>query len=263
MTPAQYAVIQYIADPGRNEALNVGILLWSTQSYRLRIDESAVARVVRENPLLERDALLYLEPTLRRQLLGAAPFSEERLRQSLEKQKGFPARLTEPRFTTLAGEEADALDSTLDRLIDRIVRPRRRVGRSRPSPVEIFERRLRPLIRQGLVYPNYFFESSQTGIRRVVDFYANKGADVALDTLVLDIKRADSIRTRADAEAFKIEDIRTVSPIEFIVYCDFSASDQLIEVNQNARRAIESTGAKVITDIDEAAQVLESVAKNR
>ena len=31
MKPAQYAVIRYIADPARNEPLNIGILAWSDE----------------------------------------------------------------------------------------------------------------------------------------------------------------------------------------------------------------------------------------
>lgn len=76
MTPALYAVIRYIPDPARNEALNVGIVAWSEASCRLRIDDEAVARVVRENPHLEREALLYLEASLRDQLSTDDPFSQ-------------------------------------------------------------------------------------------------------------------------------------------------------------------------------------------
>ena len=52
MTEGHYAVIKYIADPGRSEALNIGILVWTNHTVRLSIDERAITRVVRENPQL-------------------------------------------------------------------------------------------------------------------------------------------------------------------------------------------------------------------
>src|SRR4051812_23339563 len=125
MKPAHYSVIRYIADPGRNEALNVGILLWAEGGHRLRIDDAAVARVIRENPRLNRNALDGLRATLERELLPT-PFTEEGLLRLLESHPGFPVSLTEARYTTVAENLGAGLDDTLERLIERIVRPKRR-----------------------------------------------------------------------------------------------------------------------------------------
>jgi membrane protease YdiL (CAAX protease family) len=53
MREGHYVVIRVVPDLARNEALNVGIILWDPTGFRLGFDGEAISRVIRENPQLE------------------------------------------------------------------------------------------------------------------------------------------------------------------------------------------------------------------
>lgn len=264
MSDANYSVIRYVPDPGRGESLNIGILVWAGDEFRLNLDDAAVKRVITENPRLDSDSLLYVEPLLNERLSSAIVPVPSRIKTLLEGQRGFPIDLSEPRFTTVDPLDEGGLDATLERLTKRVVRPRRRSGRSGPDPGELLERRLKPRIRADTVTRNHFFEKSKSGVPRKADFFVNSGANVALDTLRLAIQRADEIRRRADAEAFKVYDVQQVDrDVSFFVFCQFGQDDDLADANQNARKVIETQGAKIVTDLDEAVDLLASAAGGR
>jgi hypothetical protein len=258
MNSAHYAVIRYVPDPGRGESLNIGILLWEELSgdYRLRVDEEAIARVIRENPRLERDSLLYVEPMLREQLSSAVVPATSRIKRILEGAGGFPLDISEPRFTTI-GPDDEGLDTTLDRLVDRVVHPKRRPGGG-PNPLKAMDRKLAPLIQQEKVARNHFFDQTKSGLRRTADFYANSGANVALDVVRMALKKADSIKLRADAEAFKVLDVLGGGSEvnQYIVYCDFGTDQQFAETNELATRVIAGQGARVVSDPEDAVQAI-------
>lgn len=251
MTEANYSVIRYMPDPGRGESLNVGVLLWDDGDFRLRVDGKAIDRVVTENPALDRDALLYVEPLLRDRV------ESHGVAAILSDQRSFPIELTEPRFTAL---DEDGLEQTLDRLTQRIVTPRRRRGGQRKSDFAgLLERRLRPFLAKGLVSRSYAFRASRTGVPRHADFYANSGRNVALDVLRLAITTGDEIRRRADAEAFKVQDVLGADDTvrNYVVLCELLSDATLREAYANARKVIELQGASVVTNVDEAQDVLE------
>ncbi len=251
-----YSVIRYVPDPGRGESLNVGILLWDGQDFRLDVDDKAIERVIRENPLLARDALLYVEPSLHDRLSSGEGSVPDRVESMLASQRGFPIELTEPRFTTL--EREGEYDATLQRLTKRIVRPRRRTGGGGANPMQVLERLLASPLTQETVSRNHAFSSSRTGVPRHADFFANSGANVALDVVRLALRRAEEIRTRSDAEAFQVYDVLNAdNPVEeYFVLCEFGDDQALAETNGNARTVIEKQGATVVTDAEEAAKVL-------
>jgi hypothetical protein len=267
MSEAQYTVIRYIPDPARGERLNIGILLWDEDSadYRLSLDEKAIERVIRENPRLERDSLLYIEPMLSEQLATAVTPVTARIKTMLKKQHGFPLELADPLFTTVVSDEdlsdgEDGLDATLDKLVNRIVHPKRH-RRGYPSPKDQMATRLRPLIKTQAVSRGYSLRSTRTGVNRHVDFFANSGANVALDVLQLAVTKADDIRQRADAEAYKVYDLLGGEEVNnYLVYCQLADDRELESVYGDARTVIEAQGAKVLTDPDEAATALQHAA---
>jgi hypothetical protein len=257
MREASYALIRYNPDPGRNETLNIGILVWDQSGYRLRVDREAVNRVVRENPHLERDALLYVEPYLHKHLGSDKEFTEQTIIKFIERQSGFPILISEPRLTTVFDEQSHTLEDTLDRLVERMVHPKRRGFLPQPHPAKVLEKRLNYLIKQKSIFRNYFFELSRTGVPRVTDFYRNSGRNVALDALQLSLKKGDDIRLRADAEAFKVEDVLQANPnIQYVVYCEFSNDEAVAKANSNAKKVLESVGARVTRDLEEAVREL-------
>jgi hypothetical protein len=258
MKSGNYAVIRYTPDPARNEPLNIGVVVWDEKQFRLRVDDQAVARVIRDHPKLTRDALLYVEPMLEKQLGEARQEGTGQLIETLTTYKSFPISFSEPRFTGIGD---DGLQGNLDRLIGRVVRPRRRVGGTTFDPALALDRRLRPFIVSRRVHPRHVFERSRSGVPRSVDFFANSGGNLALDTVRLAISTGAEIAHRADAEAFKVEDIRLGNPqVQFVVYCHFSMETDLEHVNDQARKVIESVGAAVVTDIEAAAERLEVAA---
>src|SRR6476619_5846297 len=99
MMPAEYVVIRYIADPARNEPLNVGILAWTGDDHTIKLDEDAIQRVVRDHPRLHRDALLAMEESIRERLALMPGIPASEIRERLAEEPGFPILLSEPRTT--------------------------------------------------------------------------------------------------------------------------------------------------------------------
>ncbi|MBA2276766.1 MAG: DUF3037 domain-containing protein [Chloroflexia bacterium] len=260
MKAASYTVIRYVADPARNEPINIGIALWTECHSELRLDATALERVVRDNPHLHRDALLYLDPFLRERLASYAhEDGSGSVTRLLTERSLFPVVFTEPRFTSLTDFSPEATNATMERLLARVVKPRRRSGGGPPPNVmKILAKRLAPLVSRGAIQPNHVFASSRSGTPRAVDFFANSRANVALDVLRLNIQDARGILERADARAYKVIDVTEQNDVDFIVLCDFRPDDMLQETNDNARRRIESAGATVVTEPSIAAEHLES-----
>lgn len=258
MKPANYAVIRYIADPARNEPVNVGVVLWNEIGSRLKLDDQAIARVVRDNPHLSRDALLYLDDFLRRRLIADRSLTGSTdIGREIRQRSQFPVVVTEPLFTTVADETEDALDAELDSLLARVVRPPRRRGGPRPGTTSDLTKRWKPWLGTKLVQ-NHVFASSKTGVPRTVTFFANSGANVALDVLSLAINKADEIQQRADAEAYKAEDILAKNDIRFLVYCSLRRDEQYATVNEAAIRTLQTAGAEVTTTVEETATAVEA-----
>lgn len=260
MSEAHYSVIRFIPDPARGERLNIGILLWDEDSgdYGLELDQKAIDRVIRENPRLERDSLLYIEPMLSEMLSTAVAPMPARIQTVLSKQTGFPLDVTKPRFTTI-GPDEQGLDQTLERLVKRVVRPKRRGGGG-ITPADEMANRLKPLVRSQAIARAYPVKA-KSGVDRHVDYFANSGANVALDVLQLGITKADEIRERADAKGMKVLDLLGGREVkDYLVFCRFTDDRQLNEVNNEARTVIEAQGAQVLTNLDEAAEALSSAA---
>ncbi len=258
MKPASYAVIRYIADPARNEPVNVGVVLWNELGSRLKVDDEAIARVVRDNPHLSRDALRYLDGFLRRRLDadrsddGTADIARE-----IQTRSQFPVVFTAPLFTTVDGDTDAALDTELDSLLARIVRPPRRRGGRRTGTTSDLTKRWKPWLGTKLVR-NHLFEDSKTGVPRTVSFFANSGANVAVDVLSLAINEAGEIQQRADAEAYKVEDVLARNDIRFLVHCDLRWDDQYSAVNDAAIKTLQAAGTEVTTTVEETASAVET-----
>ncbi len=259
MKPAQYAVVRYVADPARNEPINVGIVVWTELTSSFRLEPTALERVVRENPHLDKDSLLYLDPFLRQTFAPERPLDgPQTIERRLREQRLFPVVFSEPRFTTAADGSEGALEAALDRLLIRVVRPpKRRGGGRRLGAEDALAKRWKPWLGREILR-NHVFGASRSGNPRKVSFYANSGANVAVDVLRLAIQKGDEIVQRADAEAFKIEDITAAQQLQFIVHCDLQPGDEYSAVNETALRSIASVGAVVATELDDVAERLEA-----
>jgi hypothetical protein len=257
---ASYAVIRYIADPARNEPLNVGILVWDAAGYELRLDEAAAARVIRDHPFLPSDALRALQPSIDEQLQQADPFSPDAIGRLLANQRGHPVNWSDARITSIDEAKNETLATAADRLVVRLVHPRRRGGGGGLRPVELFERHLAVLVKAGAISRGHVFPQSKTGIHRSVDFFANHGANVALDAVKLAYQKADDVLLRADAQANKVQDILAGNDVTYLVYVELSNDPKMGETNDAARRIVESAGALVSSDFEATAIQLQRAA---
>jgi ribosomal protein S12 methylthiotransferase accessory factor YcaO len=253
--PARYSLIRYVPDAARGEELNVGIVAWTERHLALEVDQRAVERVLRENPHLAKDALLGLRDRLREELTASAPDPALAAATWLSSQRGYPVIATEDRHTTVIEDSSEALTEAVDRLLARIVRPRRRGGGGF-NPGHALERSLRPLLQSQRVVRDYTFSTSRSGVPRRVDYFANSGANIALDLVKLAVTRTDELLRRADAEAFKVEDIRGSNDIDVVVFCAISSDDAVRDATANAEQIIGSVGARVVTSVEDAAGAL-------
>ena len=261
MNNAHYCVIRYNPDATRNEKWNIGILVWDQCDFRLRLDESAVKRILRENPELPKDSFSSTESTLIHRLRPSGDFSEGELRSRLKRFPGYPIDVSEPLVTNLKNMVPDPLEDALNGLLTEIVTvPKRKGTNTGQSLLVGLKRRLRNLIEADKVHENYEFERSQSGVKRRVELFANSTTNVAIDTLKLDLKDRTNLE-RADAEANKIDDIRSANNIGFIVCCSFSPDPALKALNEDMTRILAKTGAVITTDVEETAKkIIGSVA---
>jgi hypothetical protein len=252
LPPASYVVVRYIADPARNEPLNIGILAWVGQHHVLEIDDDAVARVIRDHPRLHRDALLSIRSVVEREFgLEENPPGPE-IAERVSQQRGFPVLLTEPRFTTAQDETRAALLSTVVRLLDRVVRPRRRHGGVPMNIRRALEARLAPWVTGGQIEQHHVFDATRSGVVRRVDYYLNSGTNIAVDTLILDLVRSDEILLRADAEANKVRDVAERNDTKFLVVASVSDEADVADATHQARQILTAESAELITSVDRA-----------
>jgi hypothetical protein len=258
MSVSHYSVIRYVPDPVREEWVNIGVVVSAEDEHfsgcRFVRNWTRANYFGRENMLfLKEFAREFSEEVGRKaDLFGQRPFTPERLR-SLAGNWANSIQFSEPRASVARDPEA-----LLEVLYDQYILEYRPGGGS-SNPVELLEKRLRPLLEKKLVAEHYWFENSSSGLPRMVDFYANSTANVALDTLRLALKRPDAIEQRAAAEARKIDDLAGSNPkLRFVVYCSTSDDRALEESNDHARRELEWARALVVTDIQAAAQEIEA-----
>ncbi len=163
-------------------------------------------------------------------------------------------QVTEPRpVAVLGGDWESALEDLWRSYAKPLPRP------SANAPLSEVRQRLRALIQKQRVVQDQPW-NSPAGVPWILDFYANSGANVALDTLQLALKRPREILIRAAGEAYKIRDIRRAAgDLVFVVYCAFSPLPAVSDANEGAQRILEAEGARVASDPDEAAREFEAL----
>lgn len=255
MTSAQYAVVRVIADPARDEPVNVGVLLWSKSTYRLAVDREALQYVARRHPFLASDALLFVEDYLRRNLDISGEYVPEAITAAIKNLSRPPVSLTEPRFIALARESADAVEAALDELVDRVVRLPQRLTGGRMTPKRQIRQFLKPLLDRNLVEEDRVF-IGKTGNPRRIDFFANGKAQIGLDVVSMNKQDAEEIQRRSDAVAYKVLDILNKQELLILLYCTFPEDERFFDAISSARRSMRSAGAEVLEDLQSAVAIV-------
>lgn len=253
MTVSRYSIVRYVPDPLREERVNVGVALVAEDGSFARCRFLHNWSRVRGFGAEDISFLKEFAADLEREMARTADLFEPR---------GFEAdclgayaanwansiQLSEPRASV-----ADDLDALLTRLVHQfLVEPTPGAPRHWPAALAL-EKRFRPWVDKHVIEPGHTFGDSRSGVPRVVSYFANSGANLALEALRLDLKRAESIQTRADAEARKIEDIRNRhAEIDMIVYCELPEDPALGQASRFARLTLEDVGAQVTSNLDEA-----------
>ena len=155
-------------------------------------------------------------------------------------QPGIPFVLAEPCSVGIPDSGIDAMEATLQRLLDRVVRPMTVEAVTARAPEAPLLAALDPLIQRGKVIQGRRFQGGLTRQRRPVDFFAEADDEkgVALDVLNFEKKSEESMGERADAEAFKILDLKQNRFLnEFYVFCLFPQQSAKVRATESARKA--------------------------
>lgn len=252
MTQAEYAILRYVADPARSEALNVGIVVSDADGFRVGIDQSAVIRALRDNPRLAVDSLQGLEQALETHIADyIASVPAATIGEAVQSMRIMSLVVSESRFTAVDMRDADPLGHTLARLIGRIVTPKRRPGAAGADSLAALRQTFQPLIRSHKIIQQYQFPQSRSGAPRHAHFFANSGTNVAIDAITMPAAKAAAIVRAADAEAFKIEDVlRANHDVQrYLIYCPFVDKPQLAQANEQAMRVLTVAGGEIRTDL--------------
>jgi hypothetical protein len=243
--------VRYIGDPSRQEALNIGVIVWDSKTAIVQVDEKALTRVVSDNPRLAKGALDYVPAFLDEWVASfGAPSS---LTDFFPPCPNSHVVFSECRYARLP--ENGSLADLTERIVELVVTPRPRGGGGGNDIRLQLKRHFAVYMKQNLIYEDYAFERSQSGAERHAQFFANSATNMAIDALNLSLTRPYDIVQRADAQAFKVEDIlKADHGLRYLVCCGLAHG--FTGPAETARRILESAGAKVAGDSDEAAALV-------
>lgn len=237
-----FSVIRWRPDVTRDECRNLGVILvdqYGANGGVRWLTKSGLPSQVRGQGIVEQWLNTIHERAIGDQRMTITEL--EHLSQTLDRS----LLLTFPKRTAiLEGKWEQALEQLWKSYASPLPQARER------QPTAALRKQLRALIIAGSVYENYEMPLSRSGVPRVVNFFANSGANVVIEGITLNLQRPDAIIQRADAEANKIKDI-SASDIKWVIYVDEGIDAKTAEFREHARKILEETDAKIITDVRE------------
>lgn len=261
MNVGAYSLIRSVPDPIRGEVFNIGIVAWSDDQVRIEVDEDAAKRAVNQSRYLAKDAWAYYECFLRDLLIEDGVINQSVLDEFAATPRGETLRLSKASFMRFPDGEQGFNERVLE-IVKRLVAPIHRGGGS-GSPAKDIRVRLKSLIDSKAVQQNYPFLQTRSTVPRSCEFFVNSGANVALDTLRLDLSKPNLVYERIDAEATKIADIRSSNGVRFFVYCQAGQDEASLPIVDRARKVLDSVEAEVVLSLDEASEILEREAERQ
>ena len=219
----QFSVIRYIPDPARNEPVNVGVVLKFGEEVEVKTHRDAVRRAITSDPQADESALGRIDGFLERmtqepQLLidrhsgqpRDVPPEDGDFLHALSQQSTGKLLFAEPQYIEISSGRKEELERHLSALVDRLARPLRQRARFAPvqNPPRLeMQRALQQWIRIGVVKMNETLEG-RSGIPRRANFYFENGRNYLVNHIVLEQKRESQLFSKAQSDAFEIEDIR-------------------------------------------------------
>jgi hypothetical protein len=268
MSTGKYSVIKCIPDPIRGELFNVGVVIWCQGRFNIRIDQAAARRAAKENPALAIDAFSYLGETIHSRLLELNPINTTKFQALRKQERGTIYHFSEPQFAKVPPVGLDHLAVALDKLMDKLVSAKHAPALpSKQNPLHMLENEIAALIAESLVQRNHQIDGKKTMHPRRVDFFVRSGNGirrsdghgVALDVLRLDFKDEEAAIRRADAEAFKIFDVKDNGEVSDFYVWPIIEQDEPTEprlIEEPTHKAIMSVGGKIVRSIAEATAVI-------
>jgi hypothetical protein len=261
MTTGAYSVVRSIPDPIRGEAFNVGVVVWTDDDWRISLDDDAAQRAINRSPFLAKDAWAYYESYLRDLFIRDGKLDREALERYVAEPRGETLRLTKPAYVRV-GDDSNALEQGLNQIMQRLVRAPRGGGGGR-NPVSEMRALLRRHIDSGLVQQKHPIPNTRSGVPRTCDFFANSGANVALDALQLGLAKATDAHDRIDAEATRVADVLERNALEYVVYCRIPHVDQYESLTDRAQKVLSSVGAQVVTSAGAASDFVDQALERQ
>lgn len=261
MGAGSYSVIRSIPDPIKGEVLNIGVVVWDAEQFRIVIDEKAAQHAVNLSPFLPKDAWAYFEESLIESLVKGDQLDPDAVDAFVECPRSETLRLSRPAYARIANEP-DGFDQRVTQLVKRLVE-RRPSGGGTFSPADDIKERVEPYIKSKRIHRNHPFAQTKSSVQRKCDFFVNSGANVALDALRLDLSKPRDAFDRVDIEAAKVVDVVGENPVRFLVYCQAGNVPHSAAVRDWATNVLSSVGAEVLFDAAEAAEILKREANHQ
>lgn len=262
MNKGNYSVIRCMPDTARGELLNIGIVIWAGGQFRVDIDQGAAKRAAKENPGLPADTFEHLSNPINERLWALTPINKTKFEKLRKNQRGTPYLFAQPQFVDVSGDSLDPLGESLERLMNRLVRPRTAVAKVKksdevaedPQITLDLEEKVRPLINAGKVARKRVFRGKTSGKDRQIDFLFGT---TALDILTIDPKDEEAT-IHDDGEAFKILDLVDDINVKEYYVLPFTKRGIVQGTLEEAQvtKAILSVGGKLVTNINEAEAVI-------
>lgn len=263
MSQGQYSVIRCIPDAARGEIFNVGIAIWTKGDYRVRVDHAAARRAATQNANLSPHAFDNIQDVIDRQLQELDPINKTKFEKMRKDHRGNPYLFAESQFVNVPPIGISHLDVALEKLMDRLIRTRqvKQPQEESSDPCDILETKLLPLIANRQVLRKKVLQGYRTGRERRVDFFTGgQTKKIALDVLRMDVSNEESAMKSADAEAFKILDLKDYVEEYYVLPFVGKHVEQATLIETPVHKAIEYAKGQILKSVDDAVEILQREA---
>jgi hypothetical protein len=275
MPAGTYAVVRYIADPARDEPINIGVAARGPAGAVFRTDQAALDRMRVTDPYIDPVTIPHVveyierlvdEPILRLGANGAEaiePWSPDFLAALGEQ---LPERFTlgRPLFIEYADESRAAMEAAAEDLSARLVKPVTRRPAFPHDPGAPFERLKKLLvtsIKSGRVMVRANVQGTLTRRVRQPDFYYRDrmGRAVVVETVKLTQRPRHIVSKTADAAAFELLDLKTQQGTRAVAIVEPQESPTADYFD--ARQSIEAVADEIIDTPEGIAAFAEQVER--